>query len=35
MAGQVNGVASVVVAQLSVKQLGRVRFPASPQNMPL
>ena len=27
----IYGVASVVVAQLSVKQLGRVRFPASPQ----
>ena len=28
---QINGVSSVVVAQLSVKQLDRVRFPLSPQ----
>ena len=27
----INGVSSVVVAQLSVKQLDRVRFPLSPQ----
>ena len=29
--GRTNGVVSVVVAQLSVKQLERVRFPTSPQ----
>ena len=28
---KVNGVSSVVVAPLSVKQLARVRFPLSPQ----
>lgn len=30
---QFNGVASVVLARLSVKQQGRVRFPVSPQIM--
>jgi hypothetical protein len=31
--GANNGVVSVVVAQLSVKQLERVRFPTSPQKI--